>query len=207
MPKTSLADIQKARINTAGAYICLHGLYLFAIGIQLANGRIPVFRLGGHREAHETGWQCAVREVYEETNLRISPLTPLTTYLLPDGDHIEAELEKIRWQPETGQEHIPILVVAYRREGKILLSLMYLAQTDGVPTPSSEIKGLLLLERKDIHRLCRAPITLEQYLRSGGKALLSQEFDQSLILEPFTQLRLLSRILLVESEGTTAAYR
>jgi ADP-ribose pyrophosphatase YjhB (NUDIX family) len=166
-----------------------------------------VIRLGGHRVEHENGWQCAVREVYEETNLRIYPLTPSTTYLLPDGDCTDAELEKIQWQHETEQEHIPMLVVAYRREGKILLSLMYLAQTDGFPTPSSEVKGLLLLEREDIHRLCQEPTTLEQYLRGGGKALLDHEFDKSLVLEPFTQLRLLSRILLKESEGATAVHR
>ena len=202
-----MVDIQKAQINTAGAYVCIHGLYPFAIGTQLHNGRIPVFRLGGHRLEHENGWQCALREVYEETHMRIYPLTPSTTYLLPDGDCTGAELEKIQWQHETEQEPVPMLVVAYRREGEILLSLMYLAQTDGVPTPSSEVKGLLLLEREDIHRLCQEPITLDQYLRGGGKALLNHEFDKSLFLEPFTQLRLLSRILLEESKGRTAAYR
>jgi ADP-ribose pyrophosphatase YjhB (NUDIX family) len=204
---TSVVDIPKARINTAGAYVCIHGLYPFAIGTQPYNGRIPVIRLGGHRVGHENGWQCAVREVYEETNLRIYPLTPSTTYLLPDGDCADAELEKIQWQHGTEQEHIPMLVVAYRREGEISLSLMYLAQADGVPTPSSEIQGLLLLEREDIHRLCQEPITLVQYLRGGGKALVNHEFDKSLILEPFTQLRLLSKILLKESEGSTAPCR
>lgn len=194
-----MIDIRKARINTAGAYICFDGLFPFALGTQLYNGRIPVFRLGGHREENETGWQCAVREVFEETSLQINPLTPSTTYLLPDGYHTDEELEKIRWQHETNTENIPMLVVAYRRQGKILLSLMYLAQTNGFPKPSSEIKGLLLLKREDIHRLCQRPITLEQYLRNGGKALLPYEFDRSLILEPFTQLRLLSRILKAES--------
>jgi hypothetical protein len=202
-----VVDIQKARINTAGAYVCIHGLYPFAIGTKLHNGHIPVFRLGGHREEHENGWQCAVREVNEETHLHINPLTPSTTYLLPDGDCTDAELEKIQWQYETELEPIPMLVVAYQREGETLLSLMYLAQTDGVPTLSSEIRGLLLLERGDIHRLCQGPITLEQYLRGGGKALMNHKFDQSLFLEPFTQLRLLSRILLEESEGATAVHR
>ena len=187
-------DMQNARVNTAGAYVCLDGLYPFAIGTQPYNGRIPVVRLGGHREEHETGWQCAEREVYEETNLHIKPLTPPITYLA-EGDHIEAELKAIRWPPETDQELVPLLIVTYRREGSILLSLMYLAQAEGFPIPSSEIKGLLLLAEKDIHRLCREPLTLEQYLSNGGKALLNHEFDQSLILEPFAQLRLLSRIL------------
>jgi hypothetical protein len=200
-----MVDIQKARVNTAGAYVCIQGLYPFAIGTQLHNGCIPVFRLGGHRDEHENGWQCAVREVYEETKLQIAPLTPSTTYLSPDGDHPEAELEIIRWQHETEPDPIPMLVSAYPREGKILLSLMYLAHTDGVPTPSSEVEGLLLLRTEEIHRLCQEPISLEGYLRGGGKALLNHEFDKNLVLEPFTQLRLLSRILLIESKG--AAFR
>jgi hypothetical protein len=77
---------------------------------------------------------------------------------------------------------------------------MYQAQTDGYPMPSSEIKGLLLLEKDDIHRLCQEPTTLEQYLDGGSKAILNHEFDQSLVLEPFVQLRLLSRIWLIESK-------
>ena len=59
-------DLQKARINTAGAYVCIDGYYLFALGIRPYNGHIPIVRLGGHREGHETGWQCAVREAYKE---------------------------------------------------------------------------------------------------------------------------------------------
>lgn len=54
-------ELQLARINTAGAYVCIDGLYPFAIGIRPHNGQIPIVRLGGHREEHETGWQCAVR--------------------------------------------------------------------------------------------------------------------------------------------------
>ena len=193
-----MIDIQNARVNTAGAYVCLNGFYLFAIGIQPHDGHIPVIRLGGHREENETGWQCAEREVYEESNLRIKPLVPKTTYLA-QGDNIETELREIRWQPSSEQECDPLLIVAYRREGRILLSLMYLAGADGLPMPSSEIKGLLLLEKENIHRLCQKPHTLEQYLSGGGKAILSAEFDRKLVLEPFAQLRLLSRILSLQS--------
>jgi len=192
-------DIRAGRINTAGAYICLNGLYPFAIGIQPHNGHIPIVRLGGHREEYETGWQCAVREVYEETNLQIKPLLPQTTYLC-DWDHIEAELQEIQWQHKFEQEPIPILVVTYRREDKIFLSVMYLAHTEGLPVPSSEVKGLLLLKKEEVHRLCQEPLTLEQYLSRGGKAILKDEFDTRLLLEPFAQLRLLSRILSVQSE-------
>ena len=83
-----MINLRHARINTAGAYICINEYYLFAIGIQLHNGQIPVVRLGGHREGHETGWQCAVREVYEETSLLIEPLFPQATYV-SDWDQVE----------------------------------------------------------------------------------------------------------------------
>jgi 8-oxo-dGTP pyrophosphatase MutT (NUDIX family) len=187
-------DIQSARVNTAGAYVCINGLYLFTIGIQPHNGHIPIVRLGGHREEHETGWQCAVREVYEEANLQIRPRLPQTTYL-SDWDHIETGLQAIQWRHEIEQEPSPILVVTYHREEKTSLSLMYLAQAEGLPTPSSEVKGLLLLRQEEIHALCQEPLTLEQYLNRGGKAILKDDFDTRLILEPFAQLRLLSKIL------------
>jgi 8-oxo-dGTP pyrophosphatase MutT (NUDIX family) len=187
-------DIPSTRVNTAGAYVCIDGSYLFTLGTQLHNGHIPIVRLGGHREEHETGWQCALREVYEEAQLHISPQQPQTTFL-SDWDHIEAELQEIEWQQQIEQEPMPLLVVTYYREDKMHLSLMYLAQAEGFPKPSSEVKGLLLLTPEEIHRLCQQPVILEQYLSRGGKAILNDEFDPRLVLEPFAQFRLLSRIL------------
>jgi hypothetical protein len=194
-----VVDIQNARINTAGAYICIDGYYLFAMGIQPHNGLIPIVRLGGHREEQETGWQCAAREVYEEASLYIELLLPQTTYL-SDWDNMEAELQELQWQQNIEQEPTPILVVTYCREDQMHLSLMYLAQAEGLPKPSSEVKGLLLLNETEIHSLCREPVTLEQYLCRGGKAILNAEFDKRLFLEPFAQLRLLSKILSKQPE-------
>jgi hypothetical protein len=197
-----MLDLQSARINTAGAYVCIDRYYVFAIGIQPHNGHIPIVRLGGHREGNESGWQCAVREVYEESNLQITPLPAPATYI-SDWDHMEAKLQEIRWGYRIEQEPDPILVVTYCREDKMHLSVMYLAQAEGIPKPSSEVKGLLLLTKEEIHRLCQEQLTLEQYLGGGGRAILSAEFDMSLLLEPFAQLRLLSRIVSVQSENTT----
>jgi hypothetical protein len=194
-----LFDIQSASINTAGAYVCLNGYYVFTLGIEPHNGRIPIVRLGGHREGNETGWQCAVREALEEASLRIKPILPPATYLCA-GDNLDAELARIQWPHKPEQEPVPFLVVTHRRDEKIILSLMYLAHADGIPAPSSEVKGLILLDGTEIQRLCQGPITLHQYLDSGGRAILKAGFDLSLILEPFAQLRLLSRILSPEPE-------
>lgn len=199
----AVADIQGARINTAGAYVCIDGLYPFVLGWRPNHGRIPVVRLGGHREEGESGWQCARRETYEEAGLKIKPLTPRRTYLT-DWDHSEAGLKEMRWEHQTGQEPLPLLAVTYHREGQTTLSLMYLAQANELPAPSSEVKGLLLLDEENIHRLCRERLTLEGYLSSGGKAILKGEFDHNLILEPFIQLRLLSQILMADLEATSA---
>ena len=198
MEKNKLIDIQNAKVNTAGAYVCIQGSYLFAIGIWPYHGRIPIVRVGGHCEEHETGWQCAVREVYEETCLKIQPLIPKTTYF-SDGDHIESRLQKIRWQT-SDEEPVPLLVTAYHRNNRILLSLMYLSHAEGSPAPASEVKGLLLLEKEQIHQLCREPVTLEEFLSGEGRSILNGQFDTRLVLEPFLQLRLLSKILSTESE-------
>lgn len=195
-------DIQSARINTAGAYVSFNGLYVFAIGIQPHNNRIPIIRLGGHREENETGWQCAAREVFEESCLKIKPLLPKATYIC-DWESLENEPQRIEWRYKNEQEHTPCLVVTYRHEKMVTLSLMYFAHADGIPVPSSEVKGLLLLQETEIHRLCKEPMTLRQYLDFGGKALLKDDFDTSLFLEPFAQLRLLSRILTMRALTTT----
>lgn len=199
-----MLDIQNARVNTAGAYVCLEGFYLFAIGIRPHNGHIPVVRLGGHREKGETGWQCAAREVLEEASLQIEPLFAQTTYLA-DGDCLETGLEGIQWQRKIEQEPAPLLVVAYQHEDGTWLSLMYLAQADRLPKPSSEVKGILLLTQEEIHRLCQEPMTLEQYLGRGGRAILKAKFDTRLVLEPFAQLRLLSKILNMHEKDFHAA--
>jgi hypothetical protein len=192
-------NIEAAKINTAGAFLYVDGFYLFALGIRPHNGQIPIVRLGGHREEHETGWQCAVREVYEEAGLRIQPLQPQRTYL-SNGDHAENDLQEIQWNAGIHQEPDPILVVTYCRQETILLSLMYLAHAETLPTPSSEVKGLILLTKEQVHLLCQSSLTLEQFLGQGGKAILSADFDLRLPLEPFLQLRLLSRILSIQPE-------
>jgi hypothetical protein len=197
--KSRIMDIQTARINTTGAYVCIDGIYPFAMGIELHNGQIPIIRLGGHRDEHETGWQCAVREVYEETRLDIRLVSPQKTYLA-DWDHVDEELQEIQWKHNHEQNPVPLLVVTYHREERTSLSLMYLAHADGTPMPSSEVKGSLLLAQEDIHRLCWEPHTLGQYLSMGGKAIMNADFDTGLVLEPFAQLRLLSRLLSLQSE-------
>jgi hypothetical protein len=189
-----MQDIHSAMINTAGAYVSVDGVYPFMLGHIPYNNHLPIVRLGGHREAGETGWHCAVREVYEETGMHIRQVASPKTYLV-DSDDIHNTLQEIRWVHETDLQSTPLLVRAYRADEQCALSLMYLAEADEIPVPSSEVRGLLLLKPEDIHWICREPPTLGQYLARGGQAILKEPFDQNLILEPFIQLRIFAKIL------------
>ncbi len=187
-------NINSAKIVTAGAYILTGGLYPFQIGLKPHDGKYPVVRLGGHVEENETGWQCAVREVREEAGLQIRPIPLQKTYLVVADDPNLIPTE-ITWVHELHSEVTPFLIVAYNIENDPRLSLMYLVKSNEAPVPSTEVKGLLLLDRQHIHQLCHETITLCQFLSGGGKAILTGTFDRDLALEPFIQLRILSQLL------------
>lgn len=140
----------------------------------------------------------------QESSLQIQPLAPRITYL-SNWDYPEKELQEVKWPHPSEHEPVPLLIVAYQHEGDTSLSLMYLARAKGLPRPSSEVKGILLLKKEEIHSLCQEPTTLEQYLSRGGKAILKVDFDKQLLLEPFAQLRLLSKILNIQNKGSYAA--
>lgn len=194
--RISHEEIQKAEIGAAGAFISIDGRFLFALGAKPHNRKIPVYRLGGHLEPDESGWDCAVREIYEETGLDITPASTPITYFLPNGDNPDSNLEVIKWQHHTSKTPTPYLVVAYQRDDTTTLSLMYRAKSNGDPQPAAEVKGLVFLTNDELHRLCQDSLTLGQFLGNGGKAILNHEFDQRMVLEPFLQVKLLSKILL-----------
>jgi len=190
-----MVDFKDAQLKSAGAYVSMDGLYPFAIGWKLHNGNIPVVRLGGHVIGDETGWECARREVEEEANIRIRPVNPEKTYLVL-AETPEIELQETAWDPEENGILKPLLVVAAHPTGsRPSLSLMYMAQSDEMPTPSAEVRGILLLDPESILQLCPAPVTLDQYLQRGGQAVFSGPFDRTRTLEPFLQLRILAQML------------
>jgi hypothetical protein len=187
-------DFTGSVLKTAGAYVKIGGLFPFAIGWQLHQGNIPVVRLGGHVTGQETGWECALREVKEEANLQISLINPEKTYFFP-AEIQDADLQEVQWEQINLPGPKPLLMVGYRTDLDLSLSLMYLAETDENPTPSAEVKGILLLDPDSIIRICVSSITLDQYLKQGGKAIFAEKFDQNRTLEPFLQLRILSYLM------------
>jgi hypothetical protein len=192
--EVSTLDFSGAVLKTAGAYIKIGGLFPFAIGWQLHLGNIPVIRLGGHVIGDETGWECAFREIKEEANIQVSLINPEKTYFFSPETQ-GADLQEIQWEQLNFPGPKPLLVVGYSTDLELSLSLMYLAESKENPTPSAEIKGILLLDPNSIIQICASSMTLDQYLKQGGKAIFTEQFEQNRIIEPFLQLRILSQLL------------
>jgi 8-oxo-dGTP pyrophosphatase MutT (NUDIX family) len=193
-------------VATAGAYVVLDGRFPFMVGLTPAGDRLAVVRLGGHRECGESPWQCAARELLEESGLRIEPLRPPDTYWLqPDSDSSNQDgLVSGGWPPEPSAAHPPLLVVRGTATQVDRLSIMYLARAEGTPAPLNEAHGLLLLSPAEVFGLVSKPITLAQHLRAGGRALFRDELPLDLPLAPHLQLRVLAS-LLARHPGLAAA--
>lgn len=180
--------IDRSRIITAGAYIMVNGHFPFVLGTAMKRKQLVVIRVGGHREGVETPWECTVREAWEEAWLRIQPMDVPVTYATRGAWD---ELEEITW-PNDGQPR-PVLIRERPATGEF--SFMYFARASGLPMPSAEVKGLLLLKPSDISRICNNQITLQEYLDGGGRAMLRRSYNHQFVLEPGFQLRQLARIL------------
>src|SRR5688572_5914342 len=183
-------------VATAGAYVVVDGRFAFAVGPTPDGEGLAVYRLGGHREAGETPWQCTERELLEETGLRIAPVAPPCTYWLqlPDDTPEHDSLVDRRWpaEPETPA---PILVARGIGENVNRLSAMFLATAEGTPQPLNESHGLIFLTPTEVFAILNRPITLRQYLHSGGRAILRSKLPEHLPLVAHLQLRVLPALL------------
>ncbi|MER2261888.1 MAG: NUDIX hydrolase, partial [Psychrobacillus sp.] len=86
----------------------------------------------------------------------------------------------------------PILIIGNEQES---LSIMYLSYSENEPNPSSETNGLLLLTPEDVHFICNNKITLNDFIKQNGKAILKGNINRDLFLTPFPQLIFLSKLL------------
>lgn len=176
-------------IVTAGVFLNCRGLFPFQVGPTKQGTTLGVVRIGGHREDGETGWQCAAREALEEAAVQALPVTPPATYWYDAS--AEPELAPRDWP--LADDAVPILVGV--RETSRLLAPIYLAYTEDRPVPSAEARALLLLSPADIAALVNRPPTLEQFIASGGKAIIKQDIPMHVRLEPFPQVRMLHALL------------
>jgi ADP-ribose pyrophosphatase YjhB (NUDIX family) len=185
-------------VVTASAYLASRGRFVFMVGPTRPGDRLGVVRLGGHVEAGETAWQCAMREVREEASVPIELLPPPATYWVgPEPERDETAVAG-PWPLATGEPAAPLLV-AWRHgtqsPPRRALSVTYLARTEHDPRPAGEALGLLWLSLPEMQWLIRERPTLADLLRRGGRATLLPGFPVDLPLEPFLQLRALSILL------------
>ncbi|SDW21899.1 NUDIX domain-containing protein [Paenibacillus sp. CF384] len=186
----------RLKIITAGAYVNFDGHFLFQVGPTKSGTTLGVVRLGGHRESGETGWQCAMREVSEESSLTINTIKPPITYWYEASDN--PDLVPGGWIEE---DHEPILVA--KRPESNLITPIFLASADEAPVPSMETKGILILSPENITKLSSERMTLGQYLKSGGKAVIKEELPLHKLLEPFPHLLLLDTLIKKHPEIVT----
>lgn len=181
-------------MEKAGSYVIVNGRMAFQMGPTPDKSDLAIVRLGGHREGNETAWECAQREVFEESQMRITPLVPSMTFQCPkttlDTEIILEPIENYR-----APEEQPCPLIIGRHDTIHSVTDMFLATSDDDPIPSMETQALMLLTRNDVLRLCTETITLEEYQSSGGKVLFGQQVNSKLPLTPFGQLVMLSMIL------------
>ena len=72
---------------------------------------------------------------------------------------------------------------------------MYLATAEGTPEPLHEADGLIFLSPAEVFGVLHRPVTLGQYLRAGGRAILRPGLPEHLPLLPHLQLRVLAMLL------------
>ena len=164
-------------MRTAGAYVVYKNLFIFQVGPTSKGDTLGVVRLGGHKEADETAVETAKREVKEEAAIDITILSSPSIYY---KENWSAQSKKIKVENEIN----PILIIDSPHE---TLSIMYMAHSKNEPDPSSETNGLLLLSVSDIKLICSKEITLNDYIKQGGIAILKEKMNKELSLTPFPE--------------------
>lgn len=171
------------QVNTAGAFILVNDLLVFMVGPN-QEGDLCVVRFGGHKENDETAIECLKRELKEEASIRVTLVNSPITYCL------ESWGDKPSLIDHNFKEDISPIIIKGQKNGP--LSILYFAYSDQEPVPDSETHGILFLKLADIDLICKESITIDDFLKSGGKALFQKELRRDVILKPGVHLRFLS---------------
>lgn len=181
-------------VEKAGAFVIIKNIMPFMMGPTPDRSALAIVRLGGHREGNETAWECAKREVFEESHMRINPMMPSMTFYCPNTSFDrEIFIEPAKEYENSKVEPRP-LIMGHQNSVQSITPI-FLASSDDEPIPSMETKALMLLTRNDVLRLCSGTMTLDEFQSSGGKVLFGQKIDANLPLKPFGHLLMLSIIL------------
>lgn len=177
-------DLNK-QVNTAGAFILVNDCFVFMVGPN-QNNDLCVVRFGGHKENEETVIECLEREVKEEASITITLVNSPITYYTESWDELPFLINQ-----SFNEEISPIIIKGKENDP---LSLLYFAYSDGEPIPDSETHGILFLKLEDVDSICRESITLNDFLKNGGKALFQKQLRKDVILKPGIHLRFLSML-------------
>lgn len=158
---------------TASVYALVNGRIPFMAGPDRTGARVGVVRIGGHLLPHETPWECARREAFEETRLSVQAVDAPATYRVRPGE----PPAPLVW---AGGSPRPIHSTDH--------SQIYLAVSGDKPIPSSESRSLVLLTPDDVFMICDGEWTLGSFEDHGGQILLQDPADRdclfSLPLDP-----------------------
>ena len=181
---------------TAGVWVRIGNRFPFEVGPDKTGKNIGVVRVGGHIEAGETPWECAVREAKEEAVLDISYTKPPATYRV-DLDKDPTQMERVIWDVEELECEPPIMVRTFGDSA----SAIFLASSQSLPMPGPTTRGLLLLSLSDIALFQQEKMTLTEFVERGGQAMISEpafNFDMPLNISDIVFA--LSRIVNVHPE-------
>lgn len=191
--QTKLKDI---KFVTAGVWVRVGDRFPFEVGPDKSGKNLGVVRVGGHIEAGETPWECAVREAQEEALLDISYIKPPATYRV-NLDKDPSQMQNIIWDVEEMGCEPPIMVRTFGDAA----SAIFLASSQSYPMPGPETRGLLLLSLSDIALLEQEKMTLTEFVAKGGQAKISEPaFDFDMPLKVNDIVFALARIVNIHPE-------
>ena len=183
-------------INTAGVLLMEAGRYVFCYGPHSSSDGVYVLRIGGHREAGESPWQCAAREAREEAGVVVRQVQADAS--VQTNGHTGSNCEIVTLSG-------PVILDGYSDERPLVLgcaqvagkytSALFLAETDGESHPSNEVFGLVKLTGDEVIQIARVPGTFSR-IQSNATAQspsLSVAGDKPLVLS--THLRALAYCL------------
>ena len=170
---------------TAGAFVLYNDLFIFMVGPN-KEGDLGVVRFGGHRENDETIIECLKRELKEEASITITLANSPMTYCIEEWDDEPKLIER-----DFEEDIYPIIIKGTQNDS---LSVTYFAYSQGEPKPDFETHGILFLKLKDVELICKELITIDDFLKSGGKALFQKELRRDIILKPGVHIKLLSTL-------------
>lgn len=90
-------------------------------------------------------------------------------------------------------EPAPLVVVLGPERAHV--SMLYLAQTDDLPQPAAEARGLMFLTPAQVAWLAKARPTLGDLLARGGRVVVREPLPPERVLAPAYHLRVLARIM------------